>query len=347
MTDKERIQAVLSENEDLNSVAFHCPDIQTMKRLVKVLYELGFYWAPGTEYEDRVVEQRWNEKKKNTGIVIGNLKYDDPNVLWHGRVKMYENQGRKIIEVSDLFSDVDSNNTDTEASDTSQVDQEFPKCQNDTLDDTLESSEENKTSLQGEQTWTTKKCPQCGNEMPAKAKFCNRCGHAFAKDKKAVTDDSVAQVKNDENVSQKQNETENQKRVNDAIAPEPVAPAKPEKTQTEQSDQSSKRVGEASCRNELVASNSNKAVTLQRREEPRKKKEANDDLPLLCQLLNVGMNEPFCFLDAAYFSNCLYRINEHGLREVQVGSDFWLPCQNEGELVYLLQNPQNIKVVKP
>lgn len=348
MTDKERIQAVLSENEDLNSVAFHCPDIQTMKRLVKALYALGFYWAPGTEYEDRVVEQRWNEKKKNTGIVIGNLKYDDPNVLWHGRVKMYENQGRKIIEVPDLFAAVDANdNANTETSNTSQETQTSPKCQNDTLDDTLESSEENKASLQAEQTRTTKKCPQCGNEMPIKAKFCNRCGHAFAKDEKTLTDDSVAQVKNDNNVSQKQNETENQKQVNDAIATEPVVPAKPEKTQTEQSEQSSKRVREANYRDEPVASDSDKAVTSQRREEPRKKKEASDDLPLLCQLLNVGMNEPFCFLDAAYFSNCVYRINEHGLREIQVGSDFWLPCQNEGELVYLLQSPQNIKVVKP
>lgn len=347
MTDKEKIQAVLSDHDDLNSIAFHCPDIQTMKRLVKALYELGFYWAPGTEYEDRVAEQRWNEKKKNTGIVIGNLKYDDQNVLWHGRIKMYENQGRKIIEAPDLFDNVDLNdNADVEISKAPLDPQISPKCQNDTLDDTLESSEENKTSLQAEQTRTSKKCPQCGNEMPIKAKFCNRCGHAFAKDEKAVTDDSVAQVKSDENVSQKQNETENQKQVNDAIATEPVTPAKPEKTQTEQSDQSSKRVGETNCRDELVASDLDKAVTSQRREEPRKKKEANDDLPLLCQLLNVGMNEPFCFLDAAYFSNCVYRINEHGLREVQVGSDFWLPCQNEGELVYMMQHKQNIKAVK-
>lgn len=347
MTDKEKIQAVLSDHEDLNSIAFHCPDIQTMKRLVKALYELGFYWAPGTEYEDRVTEHRWNEKKKNTGIVIGNLKYDDQNVLWHGRIKMYENQGRKIIEAPDLFNNVDLNdNTDAEISKAPLDPQISKKCQNDTLDDTLELSEEDKASLSTEQTQTSKKCPQCGNEMPAKAKFCNRCGHAFAKDEKVNIDNSAIRVKSDENVSQKQNETENQKQVNDTIAPEPVAPAKPEKTQTEQSDQSSKRVGEANCWDELVASNSNKAVTPQRREEPRKKKEENDDLPLLCQLLNVGMNEPFCYLDAAYFSNCVYRINEHGLREVQVGGDFWLPCQNEGELVYMMQHKQNIKAVK-
>lgn len=346
MTDKERIQAVLSENEDLNSVAFHCPDIQTMKRLVKALYELGFYWAPGTEYEDRVVEQRWNEKKKNTGIVIGNLKYDDPNVLWHGRVKMYENQGRKIIEAPDLFDNVDLNdNTDAEISKAPLDPQTSPKCQNDTLEDTLESPEENKTSLQVEQTRTTKKCPQCGNEMPIKAKFCNRCGHAFAKAEKAVTDDSVAQVKNDENVSQKQNETENQKPVPDVVVQEPITNTKPESVKAERSTSHDKNTTKVNIQDQPTVFESSSAP--QKRERLKPESRANERLPLLCQLLGVKVNEPFCFVNAAYFSNCVYRINEHGLREVQVGSDFWLPCQNEGELVYLLQNSQNVKVVKP
>lgn len=345
MTDKERIQAVLSENEDLNSVAFHCPDIQTMKRLVKALYELGFYWAPCTEYEDRVVEQRWNEKKKNTGIVIGNLKYDDPNVLWHGRVKMYENQGRKIIEVPDLFAAVDANdNANTETSNTLQETQTSPKCQNDTLDDALESPEENKTSLQAEQTRTTKKCPQCDNEMPIKAKFCNRCGHAFAKDEKAVTDDSVAQVKNDENVSQKQNETENQKPVHDVVVQEPVTTTKLESEKTEQSAPHDKNTTKVSIQDQPTISDGSSES--QEREQLRPENKTNKHLPLLCQLLGVEINEPFCFVNAAYFSNCIYRVNDNGLREVRVGDDFWLPCQNEGELVYLLQHHQNIKAVE-
>ena len=371
MTDKERIQAVLSENEDLNSVAFHCPDIQSMKRLVKALYELGFYWVPGTEYEDHVVEQRWNEKKKNTGVVIGNLKYNDPNVLWHGRVKMYENQGRKIIEVPGLFAAADANgNTNTEISNlrekgydvkmfnlneqknsdswTLQDTQMPPKCQNDTLDDTLgdtlDSSSEGKTPIAEEPTSATKKCPQCGNEMPVKAKFCNRCGHAFAKDEKAVTDDSVACVKSDENVSQKQNETENTKQSSDVVIKEPVAPVRPKNAQAEQSTVSNKKPPEVSLQDEPTVPD--KENTPQQKEQPKAEKNEMDHLPLLCQLLGVKVNEPFCFVNATYFSNCVYRVNDKGLREVQVGSDFWLPCQNEGELVYMLQHPQNIKAVE-
>lgn len=344
MTDKEQIQAVLSDHEDLNSIAFHCPDIQTMKRLVKALYELGFYWAPGTEYEDHVVEQRWNEKKKNTGIVIGNLKYDDQNVLWHGRIKMYENQGRKIIEAPDLFDNVDLNdNTDAETSNAPLDLQISPKCQNDTLDDTLELSEKNKALLSTEQTQTTKKCPQCGNEMPAKAKFCNRCGHAFAKDEKVNTDDSVMGVKSNENVSQKQNEAKNQKPVHDVVVQEPVTTTKLESEKTEQSAPRDKDTTKVSIQDQLTISDRSNAS--QKREQLRPENKTNEHLPLLCQLLGVRVNEPFCFVNAAYFSNCVYRVNDNGLREVRVGDDFWLPCQNEGELVYLLQHPQNIKAV--
>lgn len=345
MTDKEKIQAVLSENEDLNSIAFHCPDIQTMKRLVKALYELGFYWAPGTEYEDRVAEQRWNEKKKNTGIVIGNLKYDDQNVLWHGRIKMYENQGRKIIEAPDLFNNVDLNdNTDAEISKAPLDPQISPKCQNDTLDDTLELSEENKASLPTEQTQTSKKCPQCGNEMPAKAKFCNRCGHAFAKDEKVNTDNSTVRANNNENVSQKQNETKSQKPVHDVVIQEPVATTKLESEKAEQSAPRDKNTTKVNIQDQPTISDGSSEP--QEREQLRPENKTNKHLPLLCQLLGVEINEPFCFVNAAYFSNCVYRVNDNGLREVRVGDDFWLPCQNEGELVYLLQHHQNIKVVE-
>lgn len=140
---------------------------------------------------------------------------------------MYENQGRKIIEAPDLFNNVDLNdNTDAEISKAPLDPQISPKCQNDTLDDTLELSEEDKASLSTEQTQTSKKCPQCGNEMPAKAKFCNRCGHAFAKDEKVNADNSTVRANNNKNVSQKQNETKSQKQVHDVVVQEPVATTK-------------------------------------------------------------------------------------------------------------------------
>lgn len=133
-------------------------------------------------------------------------------------------------------------------------------------------------------------------------------------------------------------------RLSHMVVQEPVATTKLESEKTEQSAPRDKNTAKVSIQDQPTISDGSSEP--QEREQLRPENKTNKHLPLLCQLLGVEINEPFCFVNAAYFSNCVYRVNDNGLREVRVGDDFWLPCQNEGELVYLLQHHQNIKVVE-
>lgn len=73
----------------------------------------------------------------------------------------------------------------------------------------------------------------------------------------------------------------------------------------------------------------------------------NSVLPNLCNLLGVGVNEPFmieCGRILLFLPNTLYRINEYGVREylADTKNDWWATCDDEKELSYLISHPEII-----
>lgn len=77
----------------------------------------------------------------------------------------------------------------------------------------------------------------------------------------------------------------------------------------------------------------------------------NSVLVNLCNLLGVGVNEPFmieCGRIFLFLPNTLYRINEYGVREylADTKNDWWAACNDEKELSYLISHPEIIVRLK-
>ena len=81
--------------------------------------------------------------------------------------------------------------------------------------------------------------------------------------------------------------------------------------------------------------------------EKGEKTPKNSVLPNLCNLLGVGLNEPFmieCGRILLFLPNTMYRINEYGVREylADTKNDWWATCDDEKELSYLISHPEII-----
>lgn len=77
----------------------------------------------------------------------------------------------------------------------------------------------------------------------------------------------------------------------------------------------------------------------------------NSVLINLCNLLGVGVNEPFmieCGRILLFLPNTLYRINEYGVREylADTKNDWWAACNDEKEFSYLISHPEIIVRLK-
>lgn len=94
-----------------------------------------------------------------------------------------------------------------------------------------------------------------------------------------------------------------------------------------------------------------KAVETVRMAEKGENTPKNRVLVNLCNLLGVGVNEPFmieCGRILLFLPNTLYRINEYGVREylADTRNDWWAACNDEKELSYLISHPEIIVRLK-
>lgn len=147
MTFTQTVRQFLIENPVFNDFAFRCQTFEEAEILVKALYNLGYYFEKGKPYDKNLLLKRWNVKKENTCLAIGSLNTTDPKIMFTGRMGMYVNQGRVIVNVSTLVEMSETGNV----SNISALDEP---------DD-------------------TKVCPNCGNLVSIKAKFCTNCGEKF------------------------------------------------------------------------------------------------------------------------------------------------------------------------
>lgn len=81
---------------------------------------------------------------------------------------------------------------------------------------------------------------------------------------------------------------------------------------------------------------------------PVREKTANK--PKICNILQLKVNDIFtieCSNIMLFYPNVIYRFNEQGHREMLVDSknNVWIPCNEEPELIYLIEHPEVIKKI--
>lgn len=383
MTKLDILKRFLESASDTEDFAFHCETPEDMLLLSKLLYELGYYYDSEKTYSKDDVQNRWGMKKSKTGMTIGSKNDPDKKKLYTGRINMYINQQRGIIEPEDFFKDADGDGVkDTEIF--------SPK----------------KEIVEEQPAPTTKICPDCKAELPLNAKFCGNCGHSFIGDtvskepsitkfdqKKEIDEaddkepdsqhpkasvESVPSLKDTEKtpsspekvikpeaIINESTQTENKQRhssvldfINKNAKPTPVSASE---IHSEKNKDDNKKA---------PPKNDNKpAVPTQKQSETKiidtekNKKEGNKEIsnikpdkntpnPLslsdtessvLCKVLKLRPYQKFTVVGTSYFdANKIYRINKNGLREVFVSEDYWIPCNQESELAFLIHNADKI-----
>lgn len=384
MTKLDILKRFLESASDTEDFAFHCKTPEDMFLLSKLLYELGYYYDSEKTYSKDDVQNRWEMKKSKTGMTIGSKNDTDKKKLYTGRINMYINQQRGIIEPEDFFRDADGDGVnDTEIF--------SPK----------------KEIVEKQPAPTTKICPNCEAELPLNAKFCGNCGHSFIEDniseeasitkfeqKKEIdesndkeTESQAPKTNVESALSQKDTEsapfspekiiktevvidnksaqTENKQRhssvldfINKNAKPTPVSASK---IHSEKNKEDNKKVSPKNDDKPTIPAQKQSETT--KVDTEKNKKEENKKIsgikpdenipntlsfsdtksPTLCKILNIRPYQKFTVIGTSYFdANKIYRITKNGLREVFVSEDYWIPCNQESELAFLIQNTDKI-----
>lgn len=376
MTFTQTVRQFLIENPVFNDFAFRCQTFEEAEILVKALYNLGYYFEKGKPYDKNLLLKRWNVKKENTCLAIGSLNTTDPKIMFTGRMGMYVNQGRVIVNVSTLI----------EMSETGNV--------------------SNISAI--EEPDDTKVCPNCGNLVSIKAKFCTNCGEKFeviaesqpetpitenvvaetelvaesasVKENTPTVVDSVPIVENspvitNETIVENDNAAKNEPAVEKEIITEEPAedidikePSKETETEklseasetkeqlkeTETEDATTNNISEETKTSEIEQPVENQDIieavqvidnVLSETEETKENTQIH--IPVLCEILGLFPFQPFRIKNDYYFAeNYIYRINDKGIREVKVGEDLWFVANNEQELEYIIEHKNQILVVR-
>lgn len=332
MTKLQYLKNFLNETQDFNDFAFHCSTLEEAEELVQLLYELGYYWFPNSEYSKDEVYKRWNQKKKNTCIVIGSQNIPDKNILFNGRMGMYVNQGRAIVEMEDFFNEIESTSSFVTSNDKKITESEIDNA---TYKD-------------------TKKCPKCNTEIPKEAKFCRICGNKFnTQDTVTIETEDYVENKNDikGKTELKQNiidDSENKNSVLDFINKGKINKNTNTETEKESKKTGVEHVSSIIDNQNNSEENSNNSKSGTDKEEETypillNEQENEPKTPIICKLLGVEVNQKFKISNSFYDkSNNIFRINKEGYREVLVGKNLWFISNNEQELAFLIQNSKQI-----
>lgn len=155
--------------------------------------------------------------------------------------------------------------------------------------------------------YTNKLCPECNNEVAEKAKFCTNCGYRF-------------------NVTTKKEPTpENKPKIQPATFTEP----KPVKNnRTNDAPKLMTDINSSKAQNDTLEAQ----IT-----------DKTGDIPVLCQILDVAVNQSFIISNSYLNSNNgIFRINKDGYRERKLGPNVWFVSNNEQELAYIIQHKTHV-----
>lgn len=354
MTFTQTVRQFLIENPVFNDFAFRCQTFEEAEILVKALYNLGYYFEKGKPYDKDLLHKRWNVKKENTCLAIGSLNTTDPKIMFTGRMGMYVNQGRVIVNVSTLM----------EMSETGNI-----------------------SNVSTTDTDDTKICPNCGNLVNIKAKFCTNCGEKFevviepeptqttnaevpvAEDVPATeeipAEETVPVTEETSNTAETNEKTE--ELVEEVVAsetetqtpkitePEPLEETKitQEKEQVVSDTPKETLVEETvqEVKDEQQETEAEPVETVQVAEVENVSDTTEDNtqkqIPVLCEILGLMPFQPFRIKNDYYFAeNYIYRINDKGVREKKVGANLWFTTNDEQELEYIIEHKNQILVME-
>ena len=336
-----QIQEYISSHNE-QQFAIHCETEEKAIELLKILAELGFIWsvnAPLLNGEE--VDTRWYNKKAKTCYTFT----PGSNILLTARKEFYANKGIDIISYDDFinqFSQINDKFIDVA------VGTEY-NSNIETVVDINEINREETISQEYEIKAEEPEymyCTNCGNKIRKKSKFCFGCGSMIshtedAKKKetsnmpyydKKIIEGNTAAMNNGNNVI----ESLSAENFSIESPTTKMAPSKP-------------------LIDEVVTSllkDDDTSVTQKNTESKARKqgnKESNQLQNLIYNYLGIKPYEKFQVIGPKnnYYNKTIYRFNDKGFREKEVAPGVWFLCNDEQELLYVINNGTNaIKICK-
>lgn len=356
MTFMQELNQFLKENPNFNDFVFRTETLDEAKALVKTLYKLGYYWEKNIPYTDEEVERRWKQKKKETCISIGTLNSPDKKQLFNGRQGMFTKQGRMVVGVNTLFEEVNDDTIESLANEPYNNTRKLcPQCNN-------------------ELSKKAKFCTSCGYKFEDVSNTSNNCSPGLNDlssskteiknnniEKTDIQRNDVALHKAEEpDIVTQENSSEIVlvKNENTSVQPPIIKNANETKVFTEQKQTENNVVNinttDSEQKEEVTPDTNQKEMTnedkkvsfslLNKQTASQNLEDKDiDNIPNLCKILNVEINQSFTINNSFYNSdNCIFRINKNGYREKKVGPDIWFIANNEQELAYIIENKNQI-----
>lgn len=351
-----KLKEFLKSHPKINSFAINTPTDDDAQLVVGALFELGFPWdvenPESTKYrEDGKFNTRWEKNREKTCYTVG----VNPNQIFYCNRKFYEKRGREIYDLSDvekidipdkdndLFSSIPKDNMDENADIEKNIADEESK--NDRKKNTNVSESHNK-SYEGNNNITKLEipldnqselvCPYCGNKIKNGSKFCPECGQKIV-----ITD-----IKSTIPVGHINKSNLNEKDT--AVDPVPVNQDNTESEAMEKYNLHQELHDDnkiANDENDVTSKQDDKTLVRDKLDDNIKIEDTDNRLPLL-KLLDVDINQEFHVIPNDYFNTKnIYRINENGYREIKVGDGIWFISNNEQDLIYLINHPNEIQII--
>lgn len=314
-----------SHNEQ--QFAIHCETEEKAIELLKMLANLGFIWSVNTPLlNGENVDTRWYEKKAKTCYTFT----PGSNILLTARKEFYANKGVDIISYDDFINQF------------SQINEKFVQNTNDIIDNTvIETAIKNTNVTSTEMSENIENyiyCANCGNKIKSTSKFCFSCGAKNSTTKKTsqkecenISDYQETDLNIADEITQQSNSADNN-----------IPNIDSDNSNTKDTDEII--VGVESHKIAIKEQTTNKNIDDDLTIETK-----NTDNNWLQNYLGVKPNEKFQIIgpENDYLNKTFYRFNDKGFREKEVASNVWFLCNNEQELLYLINSGRSaIKIYK-
>lgn len=378
MTKLMKLQQFLRTHPNFNLFAIQCKTQEYASEFIVLAYQLGFKFDKNDtdvpRDKDGQVLTKWKINKSTTCYALGFI--GDEKIIYRAKVKFYENLGKEIYDYADIVDGADEDTVPEETKNMPQAEfnvkpninqtqqpyqyqpqQPIPipsnpvqpvLTQNSVKPAVSEYNTHNSEQKQPVIHKIPKFCSNCGAKLNKRAKFCPECGTKVEQEEIKAPEEPqhvpspavrqnepVVQIKPAEPAAPIVPAPETEPLVINPIKTEPFEVNVPETFQAETKEKTMPQNTEIPSEKEI-------------KEEPQEAEPVNNnDYPPVCKYFNVEPFQTFSIKNEELFAGRRqYRFNGKGMREIKVGPDEWFTADNEQELTYLFNHPDQVVVKK-
>lgn len=338
-----KLKHFLENHPNVNGFAISTPTEDEAQMLVQALFELGFFWDNENPEETKYTSEgklntKWEKNSTKTCYTVSLI----PNKqIFFCNTKFYEKRGREIYSMEDInnieLPDYELRFLSEKDKTVNTKDNNNKDEENGEIDRDVEEKQEPKYL-----------CPYCGYEIKKDVKFCPDCGQRI---NEPVLADELVEL--NEDLSTNKSFTENLNNSENMIS-EPAVPVEAE--QADKTELSNDKTDDKVSFVNIEDNDSNKTTPVEKKPTEENassttdnsafKASADEDRPLILKMLGLEVNEEFHIIPDNYFnSKNIYRFNREGYREVKAGDNIWFIANDEQDLAYIINHPDEIQVV--